>query len=48
MLMKKTLTTVGALIGTYLVLEHWYGFSEDVKALSKGSSTVFKTLQARA
>jgi hypothetical protein len=47
-MMKKTLTTVGALIGAYLVLEHWYGFSEDVKAVGKGSSTVIKTLQARA
>jgi hypothetical protein len=46
-MLRKTLATTGGLIGLYLVLEYWVGFSNDVKSGAAAASTVVKTLQAR-
>lgn len=45
--MKKALTYGAGLIGLYLVVEHWLGASNVVKASASGVSTVAKTLQGR-
>lgn len=44
---KEFLGFAGALIGAFLVLTHYTGFSRDVSAVSSGSVNIFKTLQGR-
>lgn len=44
---KELLTVAGGLIGAFLVLTHYTGFSRDVSAVSSGSVSIFKTLQGR-
>lgn len=44
---KKVLAGAGILIGMYVVLTNYTGFSTDIKAGSDGASSVAKTLQGR-
>lgn len=44
---RQFLVLFGGLIGLFLVLEHFTGFSKDVGAIGSGLSGVAKTLQAR-
>lgn len=47
-MLRKALATGGGLIGLYLVLEYWVGFSNDMKSGAAAASSVVKTLQARS
>ena len=44
---KEFLVLAGTLVGAYLVLIHYTGFSRDVSAVSSGSVNILKTLQGR-
>lgn len=44
---KKVLVGSGILIGLYLVLINYTGFSSDVNSVSTGSVGVVKSLQGR-
>jgi len=44
---QKIAAGIGLLIGLYLVLENYKGFSSDVGASTTGAATVIQKLQGR-
>lgn len=43
--MRKTIYYIAALIGLYLVLVHWGGFSQDLQHAFKGGIGTIQALQ---